>query len=590
MGVRLKSFELLPNPDGWRSKALKFGRVTTLVTGDNGAGKTPMLRALALALGAKVELPPEVLEHCQAVRLELQSGPTSVKIERSFAHVFATFDADGRKTRCSGEEEISRELMRHLMIQPRTLVRRKDDQPVPPYMSVLAPLFFVDQDHGWKDLYEPPPNLNFLHEQREEALRWILDIPQRTIEKARKDKDEARQKEAALNEQVQTRRRYVEALRRQVGDDARDGGREELEAQRANVAERLTSLVQSFDGLSRVDAALEAQAREAAAERDAARDRFQSLERQLLNLRQTRKDLESDASVLEANEIAANVFRAFCANEDCNLFRPQDSYGRRLLHLRDQVKDVDSTSNLLAQQVDEARAAFSQKQSVLDQFVQRRRAQAGTSGGDTLVSAIDALTKESAQIALRLDRLQTLDDERRKLAALVEQAQRATEAVAQLAGTRSGHGGPRLADARTLLAEATDKWLIALKTRHVSGNATFDANLTPVINGARFSVSSSQSGSTRTRYVLALHAAIIETSIAMKGYHPPFLILDAPKQQELHSPDLAAFVGACRVLFAKQDPPFQLVVGAKDRDIFESPPDATWQPSFSSADGLHYLG
>lgn len=588
--IRLKSFHVLPRDDGWSSPEYKFGRITTLVTGENGAGKTPMLRALALTLGAKVELPQEMVEKCHGVRLVLVNGSRTITIERAFAQVYAMFKEDGRSTPCSGEEEISRELMRHLSIDPRALVRRKDDQPVSPYMSVLAPLFFVDQDHGWKDVYEPPPNLNFLHEQREEALRWILDIPQRTIEKSRREKDEAKRKETALLEQVEVKKRYVASLRRQVGDDGRNGGREELEVQRANIAERLNALVQSFDGLSRVDAALEAETRQAVLERDASRDRFQSLERQLLNLRQTHRELENDASVLEANEIAANVFRGFCGNEDCNLFRPQDSYGRRLLHLRDQVKDVDSTTNLLVQQVEQARETLAQCQARLDQQLQRRRVQTSNAGGDALVAVIDSLTKESAQISVRLDRLQTLEDERRRLSALVEQAQRATDEVAQLAGTRSAPGGARLADARTLLARAMDKWLIALKTRHVSGSAVFDANLTPFINGSRFSVASSQSGSTRTRYVLALHAAVIEASIEMKGFHPPFLILDAPKQQELHSPDLAAFVSACATLFEKQEPAFQLIVGAKDRDIFEAPPNVAWEPKFKSADGYHFLG
>ncbi len=588
--TRLRSFQILPRDDGWKSPEYQFGRLTTLITGDNGAGKTPMLRALALALGAKVELPQVINLKCRGVRLVFDKQPGPVVVERAFAQVYATFEEGGRTTRCFSEDDISEAVMQHLSISPRSLVRRQDNQPVAPYMSVLAPLFFVDQDHGWKDVYEAPPNVNFLHDQREEALRWILDIPQRNLANTRREKDEARRKEGAVLEQVELKKRFVESLRRQVGDDARDGGRESLEAQRATIAERLNALVQSYDGLARVDAVVEADARNAGNDRDAARDQLLSLERQAGNLRQTRNELASETSVLEANEIAANVFRDFCGNEDCNLFRPQDSYGRRLLHLRDQLKDIDSTSSLLMQQIDQARATLSDRQSRLDQHVQRRREQSNRTGGETLVQAIEALTKEASQISLRLDRVLMLEDERRKLGALMEQAQRASEQVAQLAGTRHSAGGSRLADARTLLATTTDKWLRAVHARHVGSATQFDPNLVPYIAGERFSISSSQSGSTRTRVVLALHAALIETSIEMRGQHPGFLILDAPKQQEFHPPDLAAFVTACERLFVEQSAPFQLVVGAKDQDIFETVPSAVWEPTFRADEGYHFLG
>lgn len=135
-----------------------------------------------------------------------------------------------------------------------------------------------------------------------------------------------------------------------------------------------------------------------------------------------------------------------------------------------------------------------------------------------------------------------------------------------------------------------ERWLAALKTRHVAGDVHFDATFTPTIGGEKFSQSLGPSGSTRTRYVLALHAAIVETSIEMNGSHPPFLILDAPKQQELEPADLAAFISVCVKVFGEQTPPFQLVVGAKDRDIFKKAPDETWKPMFPSPTGDHYLG
>lgn len=587
---RLKSFELLPAENGWRSPRYEFGALTTLITGDNGAGKTPMLRALAVTLGAKIELPKLVKENCRASRLVLSLEGKEVTIERSLNSAYASFDDHGSVIRCFNEEDISRELMKHYAIQPRTLVARQDSEPVPPYMSILAPVFYVDQDHGWKDIYEPAPNVNFVTDQREEALRWLLDIPQRNFSNTRQERDEARRRASQSAEQLEDKRRLVESLRREAGDDSLEGARLSLEARKADISERLNGLVQSWSGLSSVHAAMEVAEGQARVDVQNAHGRLRMMEQQAANLQKTRVQLVSETSVLEANEIAAQVFRGFCDNRNCNLFRPQDSYGRRLLHLRDQLKDIDSTTSALSLQIELSRSALDQSQRLLDEQAQQRRAAASRAGGDLLVSAIEALTKEMSEVSLRLDRLVRLDRERQRLGALVEASNRAIEAVAALAGTRSASGGSRLNDARSLLANATQRWLAALNTRHVGPSVSFDSNLIPQVAGERFSIASSQSGSTRTRVVLALHAAFVETSIEMKGFCPPLLILDAPKQQELQPEDLAAFVTASEKLFKRERPPFQLVIGAKDQDIFAEVPSAVWEPVFRSGDGYHFLG
>lgn len=152
------------------------------------------------------------------------------------------------------------------------------------------------------------------------------------------------------------------------------------------------------------------------------------------------------------------MFREFCGNVDCNLFRPQDSYGRKLLYLKDQLKDIDTSASLLDAEVNAAHATVGQYDQAFEAVQQRRRQQVTAKGGDTLASEIEALTREIRDLAVRLDRLQVLDAERTKLANLSNALHKADEEVAAMAAVRGSSGGDRLADARTILGRTCLKW------------------------------------------------------------------------------------------------------------------------------------
>jgi len=62
---------------------------------------------------------------------------------------------------------------------------------------------------------------------------------------------------------------------------------------------------------------------------------------------------------------------------------------------------------------------------------------------------------------------------------------------------------------------------------------SLDQDFDLFIDGELFSETSHQSGNTRTRIVLALHAALLEVALARNGNHPGWLPFDAPKQHEL---------------------------------------------------------
>jgi hypothetical protein len=259
--------------------------------------------------------------------------------------------------------------------------------------------------------------------------------------------------------------------------------------------------------------------------------------------------------------------------------------------LKDQLKDFETGASQAQRQLALLQAQLEGANVALQQAVDAKRASLGRSTGDTAVEDVRALSTELADIQQRIARIQLVASERTKLESLVESEARATAAVADLRPTGGARrDNSRLLDVRAVLAEKVSEWVVALRTPNV-GAISIDEELRLSINNERFTPQSSHSGSTRTRIVLALHAAVIETSHILNGNHPKLLVLDAPKQHELNADDLAAFVQKFYRLFSTGDRPVQLVLSATDASVVPSEClDAVWEPQFPGPDGLHYLG
>ena len=74
MSVRLESLEFRPSTsDGWSSGRREFGAFLTFVTGENGAGKTPVMKGIVYALGHALKLTDAVRTHCEAIALTLKT-------------------------------------------------------------------------------------------------------------------------------------------------------------------------------------------------------------------------------------------------------------------------------------------------------------------------------------------------------------------------------------------------------------------------------------------------------------------------------------------------------------------------------------
>lgn len=80
---------------------LEFGHRTTMLFALNGSGKTPIIRALASALGFPNKFRNDILEKCKAVVLHAESEDKPLTIRRVIGaknnEFYATIDFNGEE-------------------------------------------------------------------------------------------------------------------------------------------------------------------------------------------------------------------------------------------------------------------------------------------------------------------------------------------------------------------------------------------------------------------------------------------------------------------------------------------------------------
>ncbi len=240
----------------------------------------------------------------------------------------------------SDEKALSEWILPRLGLPLRTLSGSGGER-VAPYVSVAGPMFLVDQDTGWVSGYVPIHTLR--RDQREEVIRWLLDLPQKHRPVDKSGFQEAKTKLAAIQEQIKFKRRALEALKRELGEDRRRDATEVLEERRIVLERQISRAQSALETMSQAESSLDVRLREAAQHRDELLRRLGNTKRRKAQLLEVQAEVGAELGALEQNEVASEAFRALCGNEACQFFRrPEESYGRRVLYLKDQLKDFES--------------------------------------------------------------------------------------------------------------------------------------------------------------------------------------------------------------------------------------------------------
>jgi hypothetical protein len=568
---------------------LHFGEVFTAVQGANGTGKTPIMKGVIQGLGHEVDLPPDVLSRCEFAETTLSIDGRMVTLTRRLGSDFELSVDDGEERQVfTSQGDYAKWFLGLFSIEPPTLTNKQNPpQPVSLYPTVLLPAIWVDQDHGWTTDYWTPGHRNFIQDQRQEVIRFLLGLPPRHPFRARTEFDAAKESLERTERAIEMQRFMVDRLRgeSQLNDDEEPGLlerrtrlRRELDAN-GEVMEAIRSATSYFD---REIAQLELQRNELATQEGMLTKRKGQLSLVL-------SELDGEEDILTANVQATDLLRQFCGREGCQMFATSErSFGRSLLFLKDQIKDVRASDRELSRDMD----AVNSRLAALDEALAERRAEReraiNASPQADLVSKLGAITKEVVAVELRLAKFQQYAAEKQKFERLLDR--REQEAAAVAAARPLGIKGASAADdARQMLSDAIQQWLVTLGTQNTR-SAHFDDDLVLFVDGAKFGTTTHQSGSTRTRIVLAFHAALLEVSLARGGNHPGWLLFDAPKQHELSQSDFDAYAERLQVIAARYPGRVQIVFSVADLRTQFQAGDEVWQPMFTMDGSPRFLG
>jgi uncharacterized protein YukE len=228
----------------------------------------------------------------------------------------------------------------------------------------------------------------------------------------------------------------------------------------------------------------------------------------------------------------------------------------------------------------------------LGSAVEDKRVRTANSTAGHLVSEVDRLVKEFAGVSADLVQAEQLNEAASEYKKLLDLSVVTEDAANNLRPTRgAGRDVTVSSDAANELANVFISWLDTLDTPNKPASIYFDEHLSLYLGGIKFGEAAPFHGSTRTRIVLAFHAALLEVSLRRGGCHPRFLILDTPKQHELDASALRAFVKRFRELSDIYKVDLQLIVAATELEFLDDCDEMLiWHPPYGEGKSARFFG
>lgn len=584
--MRLRSLKIEPlGQNGWESPLLEFGWRTTLIFAKNGSGKTPIIQSLAASLGFPPRFRDEIFGKCTAVTLEAENEGKPFVIRRILGtsnrdfHAIMTYR--GEESEHFNEGSFSIALFEALGLAPPRLLSNKGEA-AQPYISTVLPVFYLNQGDGYTAAYKATNS--FILDQFVEMVRFVFGLnPKHSFDVKKSLIDEKAALEAQTRKIVAAQRVFEYQSR---GVDNSAANYDVLQLRAIDLAAQVGALRESVDARGTASSTLTELLRQKEQQIRSKQIDIFDLQSRISGIDAIRTEIEGEVKTLGLNEEARRVFSSFreiCGTPNCGLFiGGTESYGKNLLYLRDQIKDLDRNAlraELRLEQLKEVlKDLMAERQVLVDKLDSPAIADV-----DQLVTAVQALTKQQVEVQSELGRIAALKEERSKLFRLEEERLRIQDRIDSL--SNSGRTDIEFNKLRFQLRELAVKWMDILDTRNVSRNIDIDLELRFKFNGESLDLFS---GSTKIRLVLAIHAALFEAYITEPSRPLRFLILDTPKQQELHTEDLAKYLTELENLCAAKDA--QLILSSTEYDHPTGQQDKRWLPMYKGLDHPMYLG
>jgi len=584
--LRLRSLKVEPlGQNGWGSPLLEFGARTTLIFAKNGSGKTPIIQSLAACLGFPSKFRDEIFSKCAAIILEAEHDGKPLIIRRVLRTNNREFNAflsyGDEKSEHFNEGSFSAALFNVIGLEPPRLLSNKGEV-AQPYIATVLPVFYLNQSDGYTSAYKSASS--FILDQFVEMVRFVFGLNPKHSFDVKKSLVEEKAALEAQTRKIVAAQRVYEYQSKGVNDSA--ANQTLLKHRADDLHTQLELLRDSVDAKDTASSTLTELLRQKDQQIRSKQIELSDLQNRISGIEAIRTEIDGEIKTLGLNEEARRVFSSFneiCGAPNCHLFiGSTESYGKNLLYLRDQIKDLDRNTlraEIRIEQLEEVLRGLQVERRLLADKLDSPAA----AGIDHLVTAVQALTKHLVETQVELGQITVLKDERSKLFKLEEERFRIQDRIDNLSNT--GRTDIEFKKLRLKLRELAVKWMDILDAKNVSRNIDIELDLRFKFGGEPLDVFS---GSTKIRLVLAIHAALFEAYISEPSRPFRFLILDTPKQQELHTEDLAKYLTELESLCLANDA--QLILSSTEYDHPTGQHDMRWLPMYKGTDHPMYLG
>jgi hypothetical protein len=571
---------------GWGSQELRFGKSVTQLFALNGSGKTPLIQSIMFCLGLDVQFREDIIRNTGKVVLRVNINTNLLSFERKVGEKYdITVSSDGRTiNRFYNDEDFSRFMLGILNLRSERLTTNSDTATIP-YFSAILPLFYLDQDTGYSDYYVPPRH-SFIKAQYSEMIRLAVGLPARSSFDAAKKTINLKKELDYLDKTITDSRKLMERLRQDLPAAPRLEA--DIERDITSLKARLDELkttkdiksetLNSFDFLI---TDLRRQHREIASQHI-------TLESRIRSSSQIRDEIESEIETLDLNEEARRAFISFseiCTTPSCGMFLvSSDSYGKSLLYLKDQMKDLEAVTVANIQQAEALQTKMTWLEGQIADLSAKRGIAEREAGIEMFIEAISKIASELFELELEKGQQQKYKSQEGKHLELLNRREAVQNELESLGKTREQ--SPDVMRFKLALAEKMARWLDILNSKNISREIQIDSDLKPILGSEKLGIIK---GSSKVRTVLAFHAALFE--ICTGNPTSPFrtLIFDTPRQQEIHSEDLDAYIKELKVVALKNN---AQVIFSTTSYRFEIDPatDEEWLPKFGGFEQPMYLG
>lgn len=568
--------------NGWESQTLEFGERTTSLHAPNGSGKTPIVQAIPFCLGFDAKFQNDIIEKCHSATLVLEEDGKSYKFTRDFGTFRLSVETASGEKEFFSEGDFSKALFQEFNLTIPTLVG-VNRQATHPYLSCLLPIFYVRQIGGYEEPYRYPSP--FITDQFVEMIRFAFGLTPKRSYLVQKDLLAARDQLDADQRRIVYQQKILSDLSARVEDSV--GVRENLVQQTALLNTQISDLRNSADAAGAASDVLAELLHSKEKRIRTIRQQHSDLKARINGISSIRSEIEGEIQTLSLNEESKRVFESFfdiCGRADCGLFVSSSaSYAKNLMYLKDQLKDLEANSNRAETQIAFLEENLVTEESELNVIAAKHQQRNNNLGTSQLVSAVQSLTRELFDKEQQLAKIDQLAEERKKYFLLENARNKTQDRIATL--SNNGRQDLEFNSLRTKIQKLTSKWMDILRTPNASREVEIDLDFK-----FRFGKQSIDvfNGSTRSRIILSIHAALFELYLAVPERPFRFLILDTPKQHELATEDLARYLRALEDICDELNG--QILISSTEYRHTIREIDKEWTPQFSGPEQNMYLG